>query len=77
MFGRDLGHHLAAGLELPPPVEGQGECEGAAEVIGVRWAERRLVWHGRSLSRPLEQRKNFGIRNRASPMGVTAHRLGL
>jgi hypothetical protein len=58
MFGCNLGHHLAAGFKLPAPIEGQGEGEGTAEVIGVRRTERGFVWHGGSLAGLDERIKN-------------------
>lgn len=63
MFGRDLSHHLAAGFELPPPIEGQCEHEGAAEVVGVHRTEG-FVWHGRSLAAIGEQSKNYDKRSK-------------
>jgi len=72
MFGRDLGHHLAAGLELPATIEGQGECEGTAEVVGVRSTEGRIVWHGGSLADSGERSKNFGVTIMHRRRAVTA-----
>jgi len=52
MFGGDLGHHLAAGLELLAPVERQSVCQRLAKVVGIGGAERlRFVRHAARVAR--------------------------